>query len=51
MPRKLDEQQNRQGGNVTVTTKETAYRVTLENRSFKTITQLQAKANVDACAT
>jgi hypothetical protein len=51
MPRKLDEQQNRQGGNVTVTTKETAYKVTLENRSFKTITQLQAKANVDACAT
>ncbi|MGB7793244.1 MAG: hypothetical protein WBL39_18765 [Terrimicrobiaceae bacterium] len=27
-PRKLDEQKNRQGGNVTVTTKEIVYKVT-----------------------
>ena len=42
-PRKLDEQKNRQGGNVTVTTKEIVYKVTLENRSFKAVPQLQVK--------
>ena len=42
-PRKLDEQKNRQGGNVTVTTKEIVYKVTLENRSFKAAPQLQVK--------
>jgi hypothetical protein len=35
-PRKLDEQKDRQGSNVTVTTKEIAYKVTVENRTFKT---------------
>jgi hypothetical protein len=42
-PRKLDEQKNRQGGNVTVTTREIVYKVTLENRSFKNLPQLQVK--------
>ena len=42
-PRKLDEQKNRQGGNATVTTKEIVYKVTLENRSFKVVPQLQVK--------
>ena len=42
-PRKLDEQKDRQGGNVTVTTKEIAYRITVENRTFKTIPELQVK--------
>lgn len=41
-PKKLDEQKDRQG-NVTVTTKEIAYTVTVENRSFKTISELQIK--------
>ena len=41
-PKKLDEQKDRQG-NVTVTTKEIAYTVTVENRSFKTIGELQIK--------
>ena len=43
MPRKLDEQKDRQGSNVTVTTKEIAYKVTVENRTFKTIPELQMK--------
>ena len=42
-PRKLDEQKDRQGDRVTVTTKEIAYRVTVENRAFKTIPELQVK--------
>jgi hypothetical protein len=42
-PKKLDEQKDRQGRNATVTTKEFAYKVTVENRSFKTIPQLQVK--------
>jgi hypothetical protein len=42
-PRKLDEQRDRQGGKVTVTTKEIAYRVTVENRTFKAIPELQVK--------
>ena len=42
-PRKLDEQKDRPRGNVTVTTKEIAYRVTVENRTFKTIPELQMK--------
>jgi len=42
-PRKLDEQKDRQGSNVTVTTKEIAYKVTVENRTFKTIPELQMK--------
>jgi hypothetical protein len=41
-PRKLDEQKDR-SGNVTVTTKEIAYKVTVENRAFKTIPELQIK--------
>ncbi len=41
--RKLDEQKDRQGDKVTVTTKEIAYRVTVENRTFKTIPELQMK--------
>jgi hypothetical protein len=41
-PRKLDEQKDR-SGNVTVTTKEIAYKVTVENRAFKTIPELQLK--------
>ena len=42
-PRKLDEQKDRQEGKITVTTKEIAYRITVENRSFKTIPELQVK--------
>jgi hypothetical protein len=42
-PRKLDEQKERQGEHVTVTTKEIAYQVTVENRTFKTIPELQIK--------
>jgi hypothetical protein len=41
-PTKLDEQKSRQG-NVTITTKEVAYTVTVENRTFKTIDELQVK--------
>ena len=41
--RKLDEQKDRQGDKVTVTTREIAYRVTVENRTFKTIPELQMK--------
>ena len=41
-PKKLDEQKSRQG-NVTLTTKEVAYMVTVENRTFKTIDELQIK--------
>lgn len=41
--RKLDEQKDRQGDKVTVTTKEIAYRVTVENRTFKAIPELQMK--------
>lgn len=43
VPRKLDEQRDRQGGNVTVTTKEIAYKVTVENRTFRAIPELQMK--------
>src|SRR5262245_35361006 len=39
---KNDEQKSRQG-NVTITTKEIAYTVTVENRTFKPIDQLQVK--------
>jgi hypothetical protein len=42
-PRKLDEQKDRHGGNLTVTTKEIAYKVTIENRSFKNVPQLRVK--------
>jgi hypothetical protein len=42
-PRKLDEQKDRQGGKVTVTTKEIVYRITVENRTFRTIPELQVK--------
>jgi len=42
-PRKLDEQKDRQGGNVTVTTKEIAYTINVENRTFKTLEELQIK--------
>jgi hypothetical protein len=42
-PRKLDQQKERQGEHVTVTTKEIAYKVTVENRTFKTIPELQMK--------
>jgi len=42
-PRKLDEQKARQGEHVTVTTKEIAYKVTVENRTFKAIPELQMK--------
>ena len=41
--RKLDEQKDRQGDKVTVTTREIAYKVTVENRTFKTIPELQMK--------
>ena len=41
--RKLDQQKDRQGDKVTVTTREIAYRVTVENRTFKTIPELQMK--------
>jgi hypothetical protein len=41
-PKKLDEQKSRQG-NLTITTKEVAYTVTVENRTFKAIDELQIK--------
>jgi hypothetical protein len=42
-PRKLDEQRGRQQGNLTITTKEIAYKVTVENRTFKTMPELLLK--------
>jgi hypothetical protein len=41
--KKLDEQKNRTSGNLTVTTKEIAYKVTVENRSFKTLPDFQLR--------
>ena len=41
--RKLDEQKDRQGDKLTVTTKEIAYKVSVENRTFKTIPELQLR--------
>lgn len=40
---KLDEQKSRQRGTETVTTKEVGYKVTVQNRTFKTIPELQLK--------
>jgi hypothetical protein len=42
-PIKVDEQKDKQGGNLTVTTKQIAYKVSMENRSFKTMPSLEAK--------
>ena len=43
VPKKIDEQKDRPKGNLTVTTKEIAYKVSVENRTFKTIPQLEVK--------
>jgi hypothetical protein len=40
---KLDEQKEREGGNTTITTKEVRYKVTAQNRTFKTIPELKIK--------
>ena len=40
---KLDEQKDRSSGNTTVTTKEVSYKVTVQNRTFKTIPELKVK--------
>jgi hypothetical protein len=42
-PKKLDEQKSRKGSHATVTTKEMAYTVVVENRSFKTFEALEVK--------
>ncbi|HEY5743045.1 MAG TPA: hypothetical protein VIS99_10940 [Terrimicrobiaceae bacterium] len=42
-PKKLDEQKSRKGEHVTLTTKEVAYIVKLENRSFKIFDELEVK--------
>ena len=42
-PRKLDEQRDRQQANLTITTKEIAYKVSVENRTFKTLPELLLK--------
>jgi hypothetical protein len=39
-PKKIDQQKSRRGEHATVTTKEMAYVVTVENRSFKTFEEL-----------
>jgi hypothetical protein len=40
---KLDEQKSRQGGAMTVTVKDIVYKVTVQNRTFKTIPELNVK--------
>lgn len=40
---KLDEQKEREGGNTTIITKEVRYKVTVQNRSFKTIPEIKIK--------
>ena len=42
-PKKIDQQKSRKGEHATVTTKEMAYIVTVENRSFKTFEELNVK--------
>ena len=42
-PKKIDQQKSRKGEHATVTTKEMAYIVTVENRSFKTFDELNVK--------
>jgi hypothetical protein len=42
-PIKVDEQKDQQAGKLTVTTKQIAYKVSMENRSFKTMPSLEAK--------
>ncbi len=42
-PKKIDEQKSRKGEHATVTTKEMVYIVTVENRSFKTLEELNVK--------
>jgi hypothetical protein len=42
-PKKIDQQKSRKGEHATVTTKELAYIVSVENRSFKTIEELNVK--------
>lgn len=41
--KKLDEQRKREGGNQTVTTKEIAYKVTVQNKSFKEVKDVEVK--------
>jgi hypothetical protein len=43
IPKKIDQQTGRKGAHATVTTKEMAYIVTVENRSFKTFGELSVK--------
>lgn len=40
---KLDEQKKREGGPVTITTKDIAYEITVQNKTFKPLTELQVK--------
>jgi hypothetical protein len=42
-PKKIDQQKSRKGEHSTVTTKEMAYIVTVENRSFKTFDEVNVK--------
>jgi hypothetical protein len=42
-PKKINQQKSRKGEHTTVTTKELAYIVTVENRSFKTFEELNVK--------
>jgi hypothetical protein len=42
-PKKIDQQKSRKGDHATVTTKEMAYIVTVENRSSKTLDELNVK--------
>ena len=42
-PKKIDQQKSRKGEHATVITKEMAYIVTVENRSFKTFDELNVK--------
>jgi hypothetical protein len=42
-PKKIDQQKSRKGEHATVITKEMAYLVTVENRSFKTFDELNMK--------
>jgi hypothetical protein len=42
-PKKIDQQKSRKGEHATVTTKEMAYIVTVENRSFKSFDELNVK--------
>ena len=41
--KKIDQQKSRKGEHATVTTKEMAYTITVENRSFKTFEELNVK--------